>query len=270
MTDPQIPAPKPNAKNKVVTKPKPAPQPKSAAETKPTTQPLNTLAVDIGGSGVKVMLLDSSGKPLSERLRAPTPQPSTPQAILSIIEGFAKQLPNFQRVSVGFPGVVREGVVHTAANLDQRWIGFPLAEKLSAILGKPVKAANDAVVQGLGGISGKGFELVITLGTGMGSGLYIDGIPVPSLELAHHPFRDNKTYEDDLGRKAFDRHGSKRWNKHLAQAIEQLHNLFWYDHLYIGGGNSKKITLKLPQNVTLISNEEGLLGGIKLWDRIIE
>ncbi len=231
---------------------------------------VNTLAVDIGGSGVKAMLLDSAGKPVSDRLRAPTPAQPTPEAISAIVVDFAKQLGNFQRVSVGFPGVVRKSTVYTAANLDSKWIGYPLGEKLSAALGKPVRVANDAVVQGLGAISGKGVELVITLGTGMGSALYIEGVPVPSLELAHHPFHDNRTYEDDLGRRALDKHGPKKWNKRLAEAIGLLHNLFFYDHLYLGGGNAKKVTLKLPSNVSIISNEEGLLGGIKLWSRAIE
>jgi polyphosphate glucokinase len=216
------------------------------------------------------MLLDSAGKPLSERLRAPTPSPSTPDAISQIIAGFAKQLGDFQRVSVGFPGVVRNGTILTAHNLDPKWIGYALAEKLSAVLNKPVRVANDAVVQGLGAVSGKGVELVITLGTGMGSALYIEGVPVPSLELAHHPFHDNRTYEDDLGRRALDKHGPKKWNRRLAEAIALLHNLFYYDHLYIGGGNAKKVTLKLPSNVSIISNEEGILGGMKLWARPIE
>jgi polyphosphate glucokinase len=228
---------------------------------------IKTLAVDIGGSGVKTMLLDSAGKPLSERLRAPTPARPTPDAIMAIISGFAKQLGDFQRVSVGFPGVVRHGTVYTAHNLDRRWVGFPLADKLSAALGRPVRVANDAVVQGLGAVTGKGVELVITLGTGMGSALYVEGTPLPSLELAHHPFRNDHTYEDELGRRALDRYGPKKWNKRLADAIQLLHNLFYYHHLYIGGGNSKKVTLKLPGNVTIISNEEGILGGIKLWSR---
>jgi polyphosphate glucokinase len=250
---------------------KPAPQPATKVQAaKTSATQVKTIAVDIGGSGVKAMLLDAAGKPLSDRLRAPTPANPTPQAISAIIADFAQQLGDYQRVSIGFPGVVRGGTVETAHNLDAAWIGYPLAAQLSAKLGKPVRVANDAVVQGLGGVSGKGVELVITLGTGMGSALYIDGVPLPSLELAHHPFHDNRTYEDDLGRRALDKHGPKKWNKRLAEAITLLHNLFYYDHLYIGGGNSKKITLKLPPNVTIISNEDGILGGIKLWARQIE
>lgn len=252
---------------------KAVPGAKSGSEggaAKPEAKGVRTLAIDIGGSGVKAMLLDNRGKPLSDRLRAPTPKQPTPEAITAVITSFAAQLGDFQRASVGFPGVVRKGTVYTAHNLDPKWINYPLAENLSTALKKPVRAANDAVVQGLGAVSGNGVELVITLGTGMGSALYIEGTPVPSLELAHHPFRADRTYEDDLGRRAFDKHGPRKWNKHLAQAIEVLHNLFFYDRLYIGGGNARKITLSLPPSVKIISNEEGLLGGIKLWSRSLE
>src|SRR5580704_17446046 len=127
----------------------------------PSTAAVKTLAVDIGGSGVKTMLLDEAGKPLTDRLRAKTPNPSTPKAITKIIADFAKQLGDFDRVSVGFPGVIKKGTVYTAANLNKKWIEYPFAESLSKELGKPVRVANDAVVQGLGAISGKGVELVI-------------------------------------------------------------------------------------------------------------
>ena len=160
------------------------------------TQGPRTLAVDIGGSGVKTMLLDASGKPLSDRLRAKTPNPSNPKAISAIIAGFANQLGNFDRVSVGFPGVIKHGVVFTAANLDKKWLQYDFAGNLSKELGKPVRVANDAVVQGLGAVTGMGVELVITLGTGMGAALYLEGRPIPSLEMGHHPFRNGKTYED--------------------------------------------------------------------------
>src|SRR5579863_4518794 len=151
-------------------------------------QTTRTLAVDIGGSGVKTMLLDEAGKPLTERLRAKTPNPPTPKNIIKVIADFAKQLGEFDRVSVGFPGVIKKGVVYTAANLDKKWITYPFADNLSKELGKPVRVANDAVVQGLGAVSGVGVEVVITLGTGLGAGLYLDGVPIPSFEMGHHPF----------------------------------------------------------------------------------
>ena len=235
-----------------------------------TVHGVRTLAIDIGGSGVKAMLLDEAGKPLTERLRSKTPNPSSPTNIIKIIVDFAHQLGNFDRVSVGFPGVIKKGVVYTAANLDKKWIEYPLAENLAKELGKPVRVANDAVVQGLGAVTGKGVELVITLGTGMGAALYLDGVPIPSLEMGHHPFRNGKTYEDELGFRALEKEGRKKWNKRLAEAIDQLYRLFYYDRLYIGGGNATKITIKLPKNAEIISNQDGILGGIKLWERNLD
>lgn len=247
---------------------------KSAAPETETAPPSGngprTLAVDIGGTGIKTMLLDASGTPLTDRLRAKTPDPATPKAVIAIIADFAKELGEFDRVSVGFPGVIKKGVVYTAANLDKKWIEFPFADELSKELGKPVRVANDAVVQGLGGVSGIGVELVITLGTGMGAGLYIDGVPIPSLEMGHHPFRNGKTYEDYLGRRALAKEGRKRWNKRLKEALDQLYRVFYYDRLYIGGGNAAKISIKLPKNAKIISNQDGILGGIKLWERDLD
>ena len=236
----------------------------------PGTQGPRTLAIDIGGTGIKAMLLDELGKPMTDRLRAKTPHPATPQAIIKIIADFAQQLGEFDRVSVGFPGVIKKGVVYTAANLDKKWIEFPFAEELSKALGKPVRMANDAVVQGLGGVSGIGVELVITLGTGMGAALYLDGVPIPSLEMGHHPFRKGKTYEDYLGKRALAKEGRKRWNKRLGEALDQLYHVFYYDRLYIGGGNAAKISIELPKNTKIISNEDGILGGIKLWEKNLD
>lgn len=248
-------------------KQRPAPAPDFAAAN---ASGIRTLAIDIGGTGVKAMLLDDSGKPLTERLKVQTPNPATPKAIIAIIADFAQQLGDFARVSVGFPGVIKKGVVYTAANLDKKWIEYDFAGNLSKALGRPVRVANDAVVQGLGAISGKGVELVITLGTGMGAGLYIDGVPIPSLEMGHHPFRHGKTYEDELGRRALAKEGRKKWNKRLAEAIDQLYRLFYYDRLYIGGGNAAKVTIDLPKDTSIISNEDGILGGLKLWERDLD
>ena len=128
-----------------------------------------TLAIDIGGSGVKAIKLDGEGKAMSDRSRIPTPQPPKPEIITDIILKLAKEQGEFERVSVGFPGVVRKRSIDKAVNLDPDWIGFDLATALSDLLGKPVRVANDADVQGLGAITGKGVELVVTLGTGFGS-----------------------------------------------------------------------------------------------------
>lgn len=226
---------------------------------------LKTLAVDIGGSGIKVMVLDENGKPLTERARQETPRPAKPAPILKIIVELAATQGDFDRVSVGFPGVVHDGVTHTAPNLDPEWQGFNLAAELSRLLDKPVRVANDADVQGYGAISGHGLELVLTLGTGLGSALFINGRLVPNLELAHHPFRKGETYEQQVGRAALDKVGKAKWNKRVRRMIDQLDKTINYRSLYIGGGNAKKLVGDLPSNVKTVSNEAGLLGGIALW-----
>jgi polyphosphate glucokinase len=88
---------------------------------------------------------------------------------------------------------------------------------------------------------------------------------VPGLELAHHPWRKNNTYEDYLGKRGLEKYGKKRWNKLVEKAIAQLEALFNFDHLYIGGGNALRINFALPKHVTRVPNEDGLLGGVALW-----
>ncbi len=230
----------------------------------PSARP-RTLAVDIGGTGLKTIVLDASGKPLTERLRIDTPRPATPKAVLAAIVGLARQQGAFDRVSVGFPGVVRRGVTETAWNLDPRWVGTDLRSALEKALRKPVRSANDADVQGLGVIRGRGVELVITLGTGFGSALFVDGRLVPNVQLAHHAAWGKKTYEEELGAKALEKAGKKKWNRRLGKAIASLDALFNYDRLYIGGGNAKKVERDLPPSVRLVSNLAGLTGGMGLW-----
>jgi len=229
------------------------------------TEDVITLAIDIGGTGIKELLLDGEGKPISEREREDTPQPATPTAVLNVIDSIAARIGKFDRASVGFPGVVKRGATLTAHNLHPKWVGFDLEKVLSRRWRKPVRVANDAAVQGYGAIQGKGVELVITLGTGFGSSLFTNGYLVPGLELAHHPWRQDKTYEDYLGKHGLEKYGRKRWNKLLLKAIEQIEALFNYDHLYIGGGNALKIDFPLPKHVTRVPNEDGLLGGVMLW-----
>lgn len=225
---------------------------------------IKTLAVDIGGSGIKVMVLDKDGNPLTERDRLETPSPAKPTPIIDIILKLAADK-EFDRVSVGFPGVVKSGVIFTAANLDSDWIRFDLGGTLSSLLHKPVRVINDADMQGLGAVVGEGVELVITLGTGLGSALFLNGRLVPNLELGHHEFRKGETYEQQLGRAALEEDGKKKWNDRLLKAIASLEHLFNYDTLYIGGGNTKFITVNLPANVKIVPNISGLLGGIALW-----
>ncbi len=226
---------------------------------------LKTLAIDVGGTGVKIMVLDAVGKPLTERLREPTPRPATPKAMLVLMNSMIKQMPPFDRISIGFPGVVKAGRTMTAHNLHPDWIDFPLEATIQKKWRKPTRLCNDAAVQGFGAIKGKGLELVLTLGTGLGSSLFIDGRLCPGLELAHHPWHEDKTYEDLLGRAALEKHGKRHWNKFVKKAIAQTESLFNWDLLYLGGGNAAKISFKTPKNVKIVPNEDGLLGGVALW-----
>jgi polyphosphate glucokinase len=235
----------------------------ASAPAAPAKSPI-TLSIDIGGSGLKAMLLDAAGKPASERQRVLTPAVPTPPLVLSGLDTLRKLLPGFDRVSVGFPGVIKRGTTYTAANLHPAWVGFPLQLELEKRWKKPVRVANDAAVQGYGAVTGDGVELTLTLGTGMGSALFTNGRLCPGLELGHHPWLKH-TYEDYLGRRGLDKYGKKRWNKFLCDAIDQTERLFNWDHLYIGGGNTKKIEFEMPKNVRIVSNETGLLGGVALW-----
>jgi polyphosphate glucokinase len=225
---------------------------------------MNTLAIDIGGTGIKATILDATGWAITKRLRQHTPRPAPPQRVIEIIATLSQKLGDFDRVSVGFPGVVRSGQVLTA-HLDPAWIGFQFDTALCEKFGKPVRVANDADVQGLGTIRGDGVELMITLGTGFGSSLFVDGKLVPNLQLAHQPFRNEKTYEQYLGNAAFLERGQKKWNEDLALALKNLEAMFQFKFAYIGGGNAVQVTLVLPSHIEVTPNVNGLLGGIALW-----
>ena len=225
-----------------------------------------TLAIDIGGSGVKAMLLNSVGEPLGDRNRIKTPKPATPEAVMKVIEKLTSQQTGFDRVSIGFPGVVRRGVVMTAVNLHSDWVGCDLAKAVTEMVGKPVRVANDADIQGMGAISGDGVELVATLGTGFGGALFVDGRLVPNLELGHARFRKGETFEEQLGRAALKKVGGRVWNNRLVKAIASLSRVYNYDRLYLGGGEVSRVEAELPENVVKVANVLGLLGGIRLWD----
>jgi polyphosphate glucokinase len=226
-----------------------------------------TLAIDIGGTGIKAALLDDAGSLIGERQRVPTPpKPVAPEDLVRAIDQAAAPLGTFERVSVGFPGYVRDGRVITAPNLGTDALaGFDLQSVLAEHLGKPVRVLNDADVQGFGAIKGQGLEMVLTLGTGAGTALFHDGEIMPHLELAHHPVSGNKTYDQYVGNAARRKKGKKAWNKRVAKVIDILREVVRFDHLYIGGGNAKDITFALPPDVTIVPNTDGLTGGIRLW-----
>jgi polyphosphate glucokinase len=232
----------------------------------PRPEEPKTLAIDIGGTGLKASVLDGEGAMLTERVRVATPPDCPPELMVETLAKLVAPLPAYHRVSVGFPGVVRQGVIITAHNLGTKaWYGFALDRALSAKLARPVRVLNDADMQGLGAIKGQGVEVVITLGTGLGSSMFEDGRLAPHLELAHHPFRKGETYEEQLGNDALESAGKRRWKKRVVLAIETLRDLTTFDHLYLGGGNARHLDADLPPAVSTVSNDLGMRGGIWLW-----
>ncbi len=230
-----------------------------------------TLAIDIGGTRLKASVLDTQGVMTEPAQRIDTPHPATPEAVLEGLLTLTQPLGAFDRISMGFPGVVRHGRVLTAPNLGtEAWRGYSLAAMLSERLGKPARMLNDATVQGLGVISGSGLECVITLGTGMGFAIFDDGRPAPHLELSQHPSHRSRTYDEWLGNAALKSAGAKRWNKRVRKAIGWIETLVNYDVLLVGGGNAKRLNGDLPPNVRTVPNEAGITGGIRLWDPVLD
>ncbi len=230
---------------------------------------LLTLAIDVGGSSIKAIILQDDGTAVSERSQIPTPHPATPEVVVAALLDLIAGQGTYDRLAIGFPSVVEYGVTRGAINLHPDWDGFPLAQVLQEKLEKPLRIANDADVQGCGAIAGQGVELVVTLGTGFGSSLFLNGQLLPNLELGQHIFQGNNTYEDCLGQAALDLIGVNSWNDKLAEAIASLYKLFNFDKIYLGGGNSRLVSVDLPPNlsnkVEIVSNDLGLIGGLALW-----
>lgn len=261
---------------------------------------LLTLVVDCGGTGIKAGLVAGDGRLVGEPVRFPTPYPLSPELLISIIAqlvagGLSPELPAIARVSVGLPGMIRHGVVvhtphyiteagpHTAIvpDLLAEWAGFDLQSALTQRLGLPVRVLNDAELHGYGVIKGQGLELVLTLGTGLGSAWYDDGALAPHLEISHAPVRlgtalpggdrkDTVTYDTFIGDAELRQLGVGHWSDRVAAAIASLRPVFWWDRLYLGGGNAGRIAelvaSHLGEDVTIVPNESALIGGAKVWD----
>ena len=227
---------------------------------------MKTLTIDIGGTGLKMIPLDERGEAIGERQRELTPDPRTPKDVLRVLESMLARQNAFDRVSVGFPGVVAHGVVKTAPNLGTAdWAGFDLGAAITSLTDRPTRVVNDADLQGYGVISGKGVEMVLTLGTGLGSALYTEGRLVPNLELGHHPLRKDKTYEELVSDAELDKIGKKKWRKRVELVFETVMPIFNPDRLYVGGGNARKLADPLPPGVQRFDNVTGMEGGVALW-----
>jgi polyphosphate glucokinase len=226
------------------------------------------LSIDIGGSRIKATILDPEGNMLTDFQKIATPVTPDPGSVIQAILELTQSFQEYHRVSVGFPGYTRQGVIHTAPNLGTpKWKGILFSKLLSDVLNKPVRVLNDADMQGLGVVSGNGLEMVVTLGTGFGTALFLDGNLLPHLEIAHHPLSKDRTYDEYIGDRALLEVGLEKWNRRIKKVIDILKTVFNYDHLYIGGGNSKKISFETDDTITKVSNLDGIRGGAKVWQR---
>ena len=233
---------------------------------KNTSAIVKILSIDIGGSHIKATILNNKGELQKAYDKVVTPVPANPANVIASIKKLVSAFPDYDHVSVGFPGYVRDGVIKTAPNLGtESWTDVDFAQRLTKELGKPTKVVNDADMQGLGVVSGKGFEMVLTLGTGFGTALLMNGHLLPHLEVAHHPISKKETYDEYIGEKALEKEGKKKWNKRMEKVFEVLKTVFNYDTLYIGGGNADKLTFKLDDNMKIVTNEDGIKGGSRLW-----
>ncbi len=226
----------------------------------------NVLTIDIGGTNVKACILNENGKIIANYISMPTPANADPATILKSIRTLTKDLKDFEKIAGGCPGFVRDGIVHTAPNLEvNKWLSIPFADQISEIYDKPVRLINDADLQGLGIVKGKGLEFVFTLGTGFGTAILFDGNLLPHFELAHLPITKTEDYDDYIGKRGFEKVGKVEWNERLKHIIEIYKTVFNYDTLYIGGGNSANINFDLEPNIKKVSNKDGIKGGAKLW-----
>jgi polyphosphate glucokinase len=233
------------------------------------------LGIDIGGTGIKGAPVDTStGELLAERLRIPTPQPATPGAVAETVAEIGRHFDWTGPIGATFPAVVKDGVVHTAANVDESWIGVDAARVLSDAAGAPVTVMNDADAAGMAEMefgAGKGrmdTVIVVTLGTGIGSALFSRGHLVPNTELGHLRIRGK-----DAERRAAAsvREARKlswtQWAKRLNEYFAHLEALLWPDLIVIGGGVSKRSDRFLPLVKTRaelvparLLNEAGIVG----------
>ncbi len=232
-------------------------------------------------------MVDPWGQMVADRVRTVTRYPMPPTGeggMVPALVQLASSLPRYDRVSAGFPGMVRQGRVWSAPafstkaglgspvdpDLVAAWRGFDMAAALSEAFGAPARVANDADVQGLAVIAGHGFELVLTLGTGFGTAVFLDGKLLPHLEIAHQPFRKGETYNEQLGERTRKEIGDERWSRRVRKAAEQLDALLFYDRLYIGGGNARRLSKDrlgdVAERTTFVENTAGILGGVLLWE----
>jgi polyphosphate glucokinase len=219
-----------------------------------TSSSMKVLAVDVGGSHVKLLVSFGASKPR----RVPSGPELVPRGMVERVKALTDDW-SYDVVSVGVPAVVHAGhIVAEPVNLGPGWIGFDF----EAAFDKPTKVFNDAAMQALGSYEG-GKMLFLGLGTGLGSALIVDGIVEP-MELGHLPFR-TATFEDYVGERGRKRLGRETWRKAVDETIERLAAALEPEYVVLGGGNAKKLG-DLPAKVRLGANNNAFLGAFRLWD----
>ncbi|HET7320871.1 MAG TPA: ROK family protein [Longimicrobiaceae bacterium] len=227
---------------------------------------MHTLSIDVGASHLKAAVLDEQGAMVTDRVRVPTPKEMDPERLLCELTELVEPLSGYGRVSVGFPGVVLHGRVYSAPLLAPgSFRRFDLASALGERLGCPVRVLNDAAMQGLGVIEGNGVEMVITLGSGLGSALFLDGELGMQMHLVQSRIRPAPP-GGDFGEQALKQIGREAWSARVKELIVTLRFVTNFDWLYIGGGNSDKLAFQPEDDVRIMDNVHGILGGVRLWE----
>lgn len=240
-----------------------------------------TLSVDCGGTGLKCLVLDRDGAAVSDRVRVPTPYPCPPEVFVDALDRIATRTGvDFNRVSVGMPGLVRRGVVSwtphyvteggpftpVRSDLALEWENLDVRELLERTFARPTLVVNDAELAGLSVITGRGYEVMLTLGTGLGFAHYAEGAVLPKIEVSAAPFRKGRTYDEMLGNHARKARGSKAWSKDVQRALRRLFATYYWDRAYLGGGGAKHVRRRVDEYVTVVGNRAGILGGVRLWE----
>lgn len=220
-----------------------------------TSTERQALGVDVGGSGVKGGIVDlDTGLLVGDRFRIETPQPATPEAVAQVVAEVVRHFDWTGPTGVCYPGVVVDGVVSTAANVDASWIGRNAEEIYSAALGgHPVTVLNDADAAGLAeqrygaGRNQDGTVLLLTFGTGIGSAVIHRGILLPNTEFGHIEV-GGKEAERRAAASVMERHGwsYRKWTKQVTRVLIAVENAIWPDLIIAGGGISKKADKWIP------------------------
>ncbi len=238
-----------------------------------------TLSLDVGGSGIKAMVLNEHGEPASDRSRVETPYPCPPELFLQIVSKLVSDLPSFDRVSVGFPAMVRSGCIYRATAFSRAvksgprdpelfalWNGYPLQDRISKLLNAHTLVINDADMQGCAVVTGVGLEFVVTLGTGVGTGVFNNGHLLPHMELAHGSFAGTNI-DIALGDAQRKLIGNKTWRPLVTRALIDFDAMFFPNKMFVGGGNAKLLQEEdLIPGCEIIPNTAGLTGGVRAWE----